>query len=60
MLREQALASAMASARAAKSQNAETCAGVDFIWEEEDADVKTMPYTLEATCLNPPVRFHKC
>ncbi|CAK9001882.1 unnamed protein product [Durusdinium trenchii] len=22
--------------------------GVDFIWEEENADVKTMPYTLEA------------
>ncbi|CAE7026153.1 cofF [Symbiodinium natans] len=23
--------------------------GVDFIWEEEDADVKTMPYTLEVS-----------
>ncbi|CAK9001319.1 unnamed protein product [Durusdinium trenchii] len=31
--------------------------GVDFIWEEENADVKTMPYTLEVSPtsdINPP------
>ncbi|CAE7862105.1 cofF [Symbiodinium microadriaticum] len=38
--------------------------GVDFIWEEEDADVKTMPYTLEVSPtsdINPPapLSWHK-